>query len=134
MPVPADGREASRVDATSGALMLMPRALFDELGGFDARYPLHAEDLDLCRRARRAGHAVIVAEGVPVIHLKGGSSGGAPWRVAWLKHRGLWRYYRKFEARSPLARAALWLLVFGHFALMSPLLALRQLRAAATRA
>jgi GT2 family glycosyltransferase len=133
MPVPQAAREVSRVDATSGALLLLPRVVFERLAGFDPGYPLHAEDLDLCRRARRAGYAVLVAERVRVTHYKGGSSGRAPWRVAWCKHRGLWRYYRKFEAVSWPARAAAWLMVFGHFALLAPWLALRQWRAAAAR-
>lgn len=36
-----------RVPALSGALLMMPRALFDRIGGWDAGYRLHAEDLDL---------------------------------------------------------------------------------------
>ncbi|MGH8063582.1 MAG: glycosyltransferase, partial [Pseudoxanthomonas sp.] len=47
--VPVNEAESvQRVDAVSGALMLMPRVLFDRLGGFDEGYRLHAEDLDLC--------------------------------------------------------------------------------------
>jgi len=132
MAAPRDARSASRVDAVSGALMLMPRAVFERVGGFDPGYALHAEDLDLCRRVRRAGHEVLVAEQVRVTHLKGGSSARAPLRVAWHKHRGLWRYYRKFdaEAQSWPAHVAMWLMLFGHFALVSPWLALKQWRAA----
>src|SRR5690606_31944298 len=52
---PDDALALQPVDAVSGALMLLPRALFDRLGGFDEGYRLHAEDLDLCRRARDAG-------------------------------------------------------------------------------
>ena len=59
-------RALQRVDAVSGALMLMPRALFDRVGGFDEGYRLHAEDLDLCRRARDAGAMVAVANDVRV--------------------------------------------------------------------
>ncbi len=44
--------------------MLLPRALFERLGGFDEGYRLHAEDLDLCRRARAAGAIVAVANDV----------------------------------------------------------------------
>lgn len=80
------------VDAVSGALMLLPRAVFEAVGGFDPAYRLHAEDLDLCRRVRLAGHRVIVAEGVVVTHLKGTSSARRPLFVAWHKHRGLVRY------------------------------------------
>src|SRR5690606_41663615 len=62
------------VDAVSGALMLLPRRLFERIGGFDEGYRLHAEDLDLCRRARAAGAVVAVANDVRVLHLRGGSS------------------------------------------------------------
>src|SRR3546814_1013577 len=49
---PDDTHVLQRVEAVSGALMLLPRALFDRIGGFDEGYRLHVEDLDLCRRAR----------------------------------------------------------------------------------
>ena len=78
--------------------MLLSRDLFDRLGGFDSGYRLHAEDLDLCRRARLAGAAIAVANGVRVLHLRGISSQARPLFVEWHRHRGLARYFRKFEA------------------------------------
>ena len=86
------------MDAISGALMLMPRALFDILQGFDEGYRLHAEDLDLCRRARIAGAIVAIANDIRVLHVRGVSSRARPLFVEWHKHRGLWRYFGKFEA------------------------------------
>jgi GT2 family glycosyltransferase len=114
-----------QVDAVSGALMLAPRILFERIGGFDPGYRLHAEDLDLCRRVRAAGAAVAVANDVRVLHVRGVSSRARPLFVEWHKHRGLWRYFRKFEAsrRSPLVRAAVFLAIFARF----PLAALRAL-------
>lgn len=105
------------VEAVSGALMLMPRALFERIGGFDAGYRLHAEDLDLCRRARMAGATVAVANDVRVLHLRGVSSRSRPFFVEWHKHRGLWRYFRRFEAptRGPLLRAGVWLAIWAHW-------------------
>lgn len=85
------------VDALSGALMLMPHALFVSLGGFDEGYRLHAEDLDLCRRVRDAGYEVLVANDIGVVHVRGVSSRRRPLWVEWQKHRGLWRYLRKFD-------------------------------------
>jgi GT2 family glycosyltransferase len=106
-----------RVDAVSGALMMLPRALFARIGGFDAGYRLHAEDLDLCRRVRDAGAPVAVANDVVVLHVRGVSSRARPMFVEWHKHRGLWRYFRKFEAprRDPVTRAAVWLAIFVRF-------------------
>ncbi|WP_407075158.1 MULTISPECIES: glycosyltransferase family 2 protein [Lysobacteraceae] len=106
-----------RVDAISGALMLLPRALFERLDGFDPAYRLHAEDLDLCRRARQLGATVAVANDVQVVHLRGVSSRARPMFVEWHKHRGLWRYFRKFEApqRTLAQRAAVFAMIWGRF-------------------
>ena len=118
LDVPADPSQAlQRVDAVSGALIVLPRALFARIGGFDAGYRLHAEDLDLCRRAREARAAVAVANDVVVLHVRGVSSRARPMFVEWHKHRGLWRYFRKFEAprRGLATRAAVFLAIFARF-------------------
>ena len=120
MAIPPDDRlELQPVQAISGALMLMRRTLFDHLGGFDKAYRLHAEDLDLCRRAREAGAAIGVANHVRVMHVRGVSSRSRPVFVEWNKHRGLWRYFRKFEAprRGLGTRVAVWLAVWARFPL-----------------
>ncbi len=105
------------VEAISGALMLMPRALFERIGGFDEGYRLHAEDLDLCRRARMAGAVVAVANDIRVLHVRGVSSRARPLFVEWHKHRGLWRYFHKFEAsqRGVFTRLAVWVAIGTHF-------------------
>jgi GT2 family glycosyltransferase len=121
--VPRDAARALQpADAVSGALMLMPRALFERIGGFDEGYRLHAEDLDLCRRARAVGALVAVANDVTVVHLRGVSSRTRPLFVEWHKHRGLWRYFRKFEAprRGAATRAAVWLAIWTHWAARLP--------------
>ena len=105
------------VDAVSGALMLLPRALFARIDGFDEGYRLHAEDLDLCRRARLAGATVAIANDVQVLHVRGVSSRRRPLFVEWHKHRGLWRYFRRFEAarRSLPTRLAVFAMIWGRF-------------------
>ena len=72
------GESLDRVEATSGAFMLMPRAVFESLGGFDPAYVLHCEDLDLCRRVLHSGHEIAVANEVQVTHVKGTSSRRRP--------------------------------------------------------
>ena len=105
------------VDAVSGALMLMPRGLFERIGGFDAGYRLHAEDLDLCRRARAEGALVACANDVRVLHVRGVSSRPRPLFVEWHKHRGFWRYYRRFDAsgHGRLVRTAVFGMIWGRF-------------------
>ena len=120
-----DGAIPPRVveaEAVSGALMLLPRRVFEQLGGFDEAYFLHCEDLDLCRRARDAGFAVLLAGDVRVLHGKGGSSRHRPVFVSRHKHRGMWRWFRKFDpaARNPLVAGAVWLGIWAHFVLQVP--------------
>ena len=117
------------VPALSGALLVMPRPLFDRLGGWDAGYRLHAEDLDLCRRARLAGATVAIANDLRVVHVRGVSSRSRPFFVEWHKHRGLWRYFRRFEAaqRSWPVQGLVWLAIWAHAALLLPRLLRQQL-------
>lgn len=64
------------VDYVSGASLLLPTALFAELGGFDERYrPAYYEDTDLAFRIREAGHKVYVQPGSLVVHHEGLSHG-----------------------------------------------------------
>ena len=113
LELPVRDESLSAVDATSGAVMMLPRALFQAIGGFDEAFFLHAEDLDLCRRVRAAGRRVVVANAVPVVHVQGSSSRARPYFVIWHKHRSLWRYLAKHDglrAWTPRGWAALWLL------------------------
>ena len=104
----------SDVDAVSGALMLLPRTAFAQIGGFDEGFFLHAEDLDLCRRVRTSGNRVVVANRVPVNHVQGTSSGTRPYFVIWHKHRSLWRYFAKHEGlRAWMPRAWFLLLLLA---------------------
>ena len=115
------------VDAVSGALMLLPRTLFARIGGFDEGYRLHAEDLDLCRRARASGATVACANEVQVVHVRGVSSRARPLFVEWHKHRGFWRYFNTFEAprRGVATRGAVFAMIWGRFPLAAARAAVR---------
>ncbi|TLX20932.1 glycosyltransferase family 2 protein [Thermomonas fusca] len=129
LALPRDPAQALQpVGAVSGALLLLPRALFARIGGFDQGYRLHAEDLDLCRRVRQAGGVVAIANDIEVLHVRGVSSRSRPLFVEWHKHRGLWRYFRKFEAarRGRITRAAVFAMIWGRFPLAALRAALRR--------
>ena len=129
LSIPRDPAEPLQpVDAVSGALMVLPRSLFARIGGFDEGYRLHAEDLDLCRRVRQAGAMVAVANEVEVLHVRGVSSRARPLFVEWHKHRGLWRYFRRFEAarRGRITRMAVFAMIWGRFPLAALRAALRR--------
>jgi N-acetylglucosaminyl-diphospho-decaprenol L-rhamnosyltransferase len=118
-------------EAVSGAVMLMSSRVFEALHGFDEKYFLHCEDLDLCRRVRDGGWRVLLAGDVRVPHGKGGSSRHRPVFVSYHKHRGMWRWFRKFDpaAQKPYIAAVVWLGIWARFLLKIP----GQLLRAATR-
>lgn len=62
-----DPAKRSAVNHLPGANMTLPRTLFLELGGFDARLET-GEDYDLCRRVAAAGGEVVQDDGLAVEH------------------------------------------------------------------
>ena len=63
-------------DYCSGACLAVPRTLFAELGGFDARYaPAYYEDADLAFAARAAGRRVFYQPAACIVHFEGRTSG-----------------------------------------------------------
>lgn len=70
------------VEWVNGACMVIPQALWAELGGFDERYFMYCEDVDLCLRIRLAGKRLVRAP-VQVLH-EGQRSSHRQWRaLAW---------------------------------------------------
>jgi GT2 family glycosyltransferase len=64
------------VDYCSGALLATPRALFFQLGAFDARYvPMYYEDADYCFKVRAAGWRVYYQPESVVVHIEGATGG-----------------------------------------------------------
>jgi hypothetical protein len=110
------------VEAISGACLLIRRELFERIGGWDESYFLHCEDLDLCMRVQRDGTKVLFVPDVSVSHVQGASSRGRPVFVLWHKHRGMWRYYRKFlRASSPTWLTVLvYIGVYARFLMLTP--------------
>ncbi|MBN4093992.1 MULTISPECIES: glycosyltransferase family 2 protein [Methylobacterium] len=88
----------------SGACLMMPRALFLDLGGFDENIFLFYEDDDLCRRVADSGRALIHVHRAEALHGRGRSSAPEPGRVFRARWHQAWsRAYvsRKYGLSDP---------------------------------
>ncbi|MBS0588487.1 MAG: glycosyltransferase family 2 protein [Proteobacteria bacterium] len=84
------------VEAISGALMLVRRQAIDDVGLWDEQYFLHCEDLDWCMRFKQKNWKIVFVPDAPAVHFQGTCSRSRPFFVAWHKHKGMLRFYRKF--------------------------------------
>jgi GT2 family glycosyltransferase len=103
------GREdtTTPADWVVGAAMLMPTAEFRAVGGFDERFFMNCEEVDLQRRLRDRGLPSVVLAAPSVIHEGGGSSDPARRRF-WLVRSRIayadkWGFRRRLQVALALA-------------------------------
>ena len=91
-----------RVDIVIGAALAIRRDTIERIGGFDERFFLYQEEVDLCKRAANAGIGTWYVPGSVAVHEGMGSATSraaverykrAGRRLYWIKHHGrLWYY------------------------------------------
>lgn len=87
------------VNCVSGACLFFPRSTYERIGPFTERTFMYYEDLDYCRRIRRAGLKVVFNPKTTIIHGHGRSTrqtGGAAHRYLWdasLWYNGTFKHY-----------------------------------------
>ena len=67
-------KENNPVEVLSGAFMMIRRDVFEKVNGFDERFFMYGEDIDLSIRINHAGYKNYYLGKVSVMHLKGGST------------------------------------------------------------
>jgi N-acetylglucosaminyl-diphospho-decaprenol L-rhamnosyltransferase len=99
-----DPTRAREVDWVSGAAVWLRREALDDGGGWDERYFMYMEDVDLCLRLRRAGWRVEYQPSGEVVHVQGASTSQRPYRMIAEHHRSVWRFAaRRYRGwRRPL--------------------------------
>ena len=92
--------EGETPDWVNAAFLLLRREAYAEVGGFDERYHMYCEDVDLCLRLRGGGWRLARADAAVVEHAARRGS-HRQWRHLGWHLRSLWRLWR-----SPAFRAA----------------------------
>jgi hypothetical protein len=115
----ANPMQAAEVDWVPGAYSIIRREALAAVGGFDSRFFLYYEEVDLCRRIKNKGYSICYWPEIAIVHIGGESSRQV--RTLQLSRTGaqltLWRmrsmllYYRKHHGLSAwhaMAMEALW--------------------------
>jgi GT2 family glycosyltransferase len=87
---PAPNRER-RLQAVTGACMLVRRQAFERVGGFDEGFHNSMEDVDLCLRLGEAGAEVRYAPAAVVTHLESATRGVGDFEPSVARYRERWR-------------------------------------------
>ncbi len=100
----------AEVDWLVGACIMVPRAVYERIGGLDEGYFMYSEELDWCRRIVAAGWRVVYHPSARVVHHVGQSSDQAVTARHINFQRAKLRYYRKYHGRAAAEALRLFLL------------------------
>jgi N-acetylglucosaminyl-diphospho-decaprenol L-rhamnosyltransferase len=76
----------------SGSCLLVRRAAFEQIGGFDERYFMYMEDVDLGDRLAKAGWLNVYVPSAEVLHHKGHATARASARNLAAHHKSTYTY------------------------------------------
>jgi GT2 family glycosyltransferase len=107
------------VDIIAGSFLLMEISIWKRLEGFDPRFFMYGEDIDLCLRARELGHRCLFTHHAEIIHHGGGSERVAADKMIKLlraKAQLYWKHWSAFSAWLGVRFLDLWVVtrVLGH--------------------
>jgi GT2 family glycosyltransferase len=97
-----DHSKIQDVDLITGAAIMIPRAVYDKVGGFDQRFFLFMEDFDLCRMVKKAGFRVVYFPETEMNHYHKRLSQGSLWtlvqkKVFWFHVASALKYFWKWK-------------------------------------
>jgi GT2 family glycosyltransferase len=94
----------AQFDFVYGCAMLLSARMLYAVGGFDERFFMYYEDVDLCLRARAAGFQVALAPKALVWHLGSRSTSAKPGMKLFYEGRSRQLFYAKHLRGSALRR------------------------------
>jgi hypothetical protein len=119
--------ETTEVDSLSGAFMLVPRTLLQQVGLLDEDYFMYGEDIDLCYKIKEAGYKVVYFPKTFTYHYKGQSSKKTPDLMLYQFHKSMWIFYKKHYIKKYPAVLG-WLVYLGIWLRFSVLIFLNLFR------
>lgn len=99
------------VDVITGCCLMIRRDIYRQTGGFDERFFMYAEEVDLCWRIRKLGWRLMFCPQAEIIHLVGASAAKAKPNRVYQINLGLLKLFKKHygEAYAKVANFLMWM-------------------------
>ncbi len=92
--------QESELEACSGAYLMMSRIAYQKTGGFDERFFMYGEDLDLCRSIRETGYKIWWYPKTACVHYRGQSTKKTSQKMLFAFYDAMWIYYKKWYSKK----------------------------------
>ncbi|MCX7779138.1 MAG: glycosyltransferase family 2 protein [Patescibacteria group bacterium] len=94
-----DYSKTQEVDQVMGSFFMVRKKLIEEIGFFDEKFFLWFEEVDFCRRAKKAGWQIYYYPEAEIIHQKATSfSQVSPFKNQWQFNQSLLYYFKKHHS------------------------------------
>jgi GT2 family glycosyltransferase len=99
------------VGVITGCFLMIRRAIYEKTGGFDPRFFMYAEEVDLCWRIQALGWKLMFTPEAQIIHLVGASAAKAKPNRLYHLHLALLKLYRKHygDTYMKVANFLMWM-------------------------
>ena len=109
------GEKPLQVPAVSATAVIIKTSIFLDMGGFDERFFMYMEDVDLCYRLSQRALAIWIVPPIKVIHGWRKSSSRRPYFTAFHHHLSVYKYFRKHNPNQRLRNLILAIiLIMGY--------------------
>ncbi|MHB1000915.1 MAG: glycosyltransferase family 2 protein [Armatimonadota bacterium] len=105
-----DYSRESEVDQPMASCMLIPRKAVDDIGIFDAGFPIFFNEVDWCYRAKQRGWKIFYTPNAEVLHHVGGSTRQVKPAMIKESHRSLKKFYDK-HYKNRISSVLYWIIM-----------------------
>ena len=88
-------KEERKLDWVTGAALIIPKSVYNKVGGFDKNIFMYSEDIEICQRIKKAHLQIYFSPESRLVHIGQGSSGKVSKNAIIGEYKGLIYLYKK---------------------------------------
>ncbi len=109
--------DVTDVQALAGGFLMLRAEALKQVGLLDERFFIYIEDVDICRRLKKAGWRVVFNPNARILHAWGASSKKRRKKAFWWHHISMFKYFQKHYPYLLPLNLLLFLGLVAHYSL-----------------